>query len=229
MIYYYWNWTFIGKSFSKMQFTISYPIKINIYMLIYKCDILNLMKLNTGFFLIASAVFATLSVLMVSNHTIDSNYHADAQSENRNHFFANLTNDGVIPTRVAPNTDASGNATFTLLPDLNTMSYVLSGSNVGEVSGSNQSNIRTIALGYSTGPSSFNNIYLFHFGTTGGLITQGTGAIEGNFTSADFQQMFRGKQMSDLVRSILDGNIHLRVATVDHPLGEIGGKVQPLL
>ena len=175
------------------------------------------------------AVFTTLSVLIISSPTTNSNYYADAQSENRNHFFANLTNDGVLPTRNQPNTDASGNATFTLLPDRSTMSYVLSGSNVGEVSGSNQSNIRTIALGYSTGPSSFNPIYLFHLATTEGLITQGTGAMEGNFTADDFQLQFKGKSMSDLVRSIIDGNIHVRVVTIDHPLGEIGGEVKPLL
>ena len=188
-----------------------------------------LMKLNIIFVLTLFAMLTVLSLSMISTTSTTLSYYAEAQSENRNHFFANLTNDGVLPSRLAPNTDGSGNATFTLLPDGKTMSYVLRGSNVGEVSESNQSNIRTIALGYSTGPSSFNNIYLFHFGTTGGLITQGTGTIEGNFTSDDFQLMFRGKSMSELVRSILDGNIYLRVSTVDHPLGEIGGKVQPNL
>ena len=188
------------------------------------------MKLNTIYLLTTTAaVFTTLSLLMLSNPTTTLNYYADAQSETRGHFFANLTNDGVIPSRAQPNTDGSGNATFTLLPDGNAMSYVLRGSNVGEVSGTNQSNIRTIALGYSTGPASFNTIYNFHLGTTGGLITQGTGTMEGNFTSADFQLQFRGKSISELVRAILDGNIYVKVSTIDHPLGEIGGKVQPLL
>jgi CHRD domain len=188
------------------------------------------MKLKTMYLLTTTTtVFTIFSLLVLSNPPTNLNYYADAQSESRNHFFANLTNDGVLPSRAQPNTDGSGNATFTLLPDGNTMSYVLRGSNVGEVSGSNQSNIRTIALGYSTGPASFNPIYIFHLATTQGLITQGTGTMEGNFTSENFQLLFRGKSMSELVRSILDGNIYVRVVTIDHPLGEIGGKVQPLL
>ena len=187
------------------------------------------MKLNIRFLLIAGAVFTTLTVLMMSNHAANSNYYADAQSETTTHFFANLTNDGVIPTRAQPNTDASGNVSFTLLPDRNTMSYVISGSNVGEVSGTNQSNIRTISLGYSTDPSSFDAVYLFHLATSEGLITTGTGTMEGNFTNADFQLPFRGVSMSDLISSILDGNIHVRVVTIDHPLGEIGGEVKPKL
>ena len=187
------------------------------------------MKLNLRFFLIAGAVFTTLTVLMMSNHATNSNYYADAQSETTTHFFANLTNDGVIPARAQPNTDASGNVSFTLLPDRNTMSYVISGTNVGEVNGTDQSNIRTIDLGYSTDSSSYRPIYIFHLGTTQGLITTGTGTMEGNFTSADFQQPLQGKSMSDLVRSILDGNIHVRVITIDNPLGEIGGEVEPKL
>ena len=183
------------------------------------------MELKT-ILLTTSAVFI-LSVLALSNPSSNLNYNADAQSENRNHFFANLTNDGVIPSRVAPNTDASWNATFTLLPGGTAMSFVLSGSRIGEVTG-DTANIRTIALGYSTGPGSFNNIYLFHHGTSEGLLKEGTGTITGNFTEADFLQPFQGKSMSELVRSILDGNIYLRVSTVDNPLGEIGGKVEAI-
>ncbi|HEX6294428.1 MAG TPA: CHRD domain-containing protein [Nitrososphaeraceae archaeon] len=119
---------------------------------------------------------------------------------------------------VVPNTNATGSATLTLLDDGNTMSYSISGSNVG--------NVKEIALKYYTGQVPPPPILLFHYAVNEGLLTQGTGTIEGNFTTADFLEQFKGKTMSDLVNAINNGNIYIEISTEDLPTGEIGGKVE---
>lgn len=98
------------------------------------------------------------------------------------------------------------------------MSYSISGSNVG--------NVKEIALKYYTGQVPPPPILLFHYAVNEGLLTQGTGTIEGNFTTADFLEQFKGKTMSDLVNAINNGNIYIEISTEDLPTGEIGGKVE---
>ena len=51
--------------------------------------------------------------------------------------------------------------------------------------------------------------------------------MEGTFSPSDFTGLLRGKQMSDLIKMILDGNVYVRVQTLSAPLGEIQGKVEP--
>jgi hypothetical protein len=53
--------------------------------------------------------------------------------------------------------------------------------------------------------------------------------LQGNFTSADFIDFLQGKQMSDLLKMILDGNVYVKVTSSANPLGEIGGKIAPTL
>jgi hypothetical protein len=53
--------------------------------------------------------------------------------------------------------------------------------------------------------------------------------LQGNFTSADFIDFLQGKQMSDLLKMILDGNVYVKVTSSANPLGEIGGKITPTL
>ena len=43
--------------------------------------------------------------------------------------------------------------------------------------------------------------------------------------NANFVDLLLGKPMSELVKNILDGNVYVKVASVDFPLGEMGGKV----
>jgi alpha/beta hydrolase fold len=101
-----------------------------------------------------------------------------------------------------------------------TMSYKISGSNVS-------GNVTNVALTSSTG-GRFMDIALFQYAPLQGLLTEGGGTLEGNFTSANLLNRLAGKQMSDLVNMINDGIVYVRVQTVDNPLlGEMGGKVQP--
>jgi hypothetical protein len=184
------------------------------------------MKPNTTLLVITmSALFAV--PLMFFNSGTNLNHYASAQSDSNIRFIANLTNYEVFPSFNQPNTDGTGNATFSLLPDGDTMTYVITGANIGEVNASNPSIIRNIQIGYSTDRIPFFPMYNFHLATNEGLVKDGVGTIEGNFTTSDFLERYRDMPMSELVRSILDGNVFVKISTVDHPLGEIGGMLQP--
>ncbi len=171
------------------------------------------MKINTIFLLTAVGVFATFSLLTMSTTT---NFNAVAQSnetENNPNFYANLTN----PVAVS-NSDATGNATFTLEDGATTMFYVISGNGVGDIT--------QAVITQSTGGRTTDLVSLY-YAPTSGLVTTGSGTAEGNFTSADFVNVLEGKQMSDLVKKILDGEVYLAIKTVEFPLGEIAGQLQP--
>ena len=195
-------------------------------MLIYKHTTVSLMKLNTIFLIVTTGALFT-ALLMPFNPAGNMNHNASAQSDSNIRFNANLTNYEVFPSFNQPNTDGTGNATFTLLPDGDTMTYVITGSNIGEVNASNPSIIRNIALGLSTDRIPFFPMYNFHLATNEGLVKDGVGTVQGNFTTADFLERYRDMPMSDLIGSILDGNVFVKISTIDHPLGEIGGMVRP--
>lgn len=140
------------------------------------------------------------------------------QQPQQGRLFADLTGEG-IPL-MQRNTDASGRATFNLLGDGKTMSYTINGTNLENISG--------VVLGSSTG-GRFTDLVLIHYAPTQGLIAQGNGSATGNFTSADFTGPLAGKQMSDFLKMLIDGNIYVNVRTSENPLGEIGGKITPAL
>ena len=140
------------------------------------------------------------------------------QQQQQERLYADLTGNGLPLLNV--NTDASGKATFKLLGDGKTMSYTINGTNLENISG--------VVLGSSTG-GRFTDLVLIHYAPTQGLIAKGNGTAMGNFTSADFIGPLQGKQMSDFLKMLIDGNIYLIVRTTANPLGEIGGKITPAL
>lgn len=79
---------------------------------------------GSTFLLTATVIFAIVSILFILTPT-HLNYLVVAQSQNQSedkvHTYANLTNEGVIRP-LQPSTGASGNASFTLVGDGNTMS-----------------------------------------------------------------------------------------------------------
>ena len=171
------------------------------------------MKINTIFLLTAIGVFATFSLLTMSATT---NFNAAAQSNETNNnpnFYANFT------APPGSNSKATGNATFTVGNDSNTMLYVISGNGVG--------NISQVVILQSTGGRTTDLVSL-HYAPTSGLITKGSGTAEGNFTSDDFVNILKGKPMTELVKKIIDGEVYLAIKTVDFPLGEIAGKIIPV-
>ncbi len=70
-------------------------------------------------------------------------------------------------------------------------------------------------------------MYNFHLATNEGLVKDGVGTVQGNFTTADFSERYRDMPMSELIGSILNGNVFVKISTIDHPLFEIGGMVLP--
>ena len=140
------------------------------------------------------------------------------QQQQQERLYADLTGNGLPLMQV--NTDASGRATFNLLGDGKTMSYTINGTNLENISG--------VVLGSSAG-GRVTDLVLIHYAPTQGLIAEGNGSATGNFTSADFTGPLAGKQMSDFLKMLIDGNIYLIVRTTDNPLGEIAGKITPAL
>ena len=176
----------------------------------------------------ALLLITLLSIISVSAMgTSHLGTYAIAQSQNQTEpqqqpqqgrLYADLTGEG-IPL-MQRNTDASGRATFNLLGDGKTMSYTINGTNLENISG--------VVLGSSAG-GRVTDLVLIHYAPTQGLIAEGNGSATGNFTSADFTGPLAGKQMSDFLKMLIDGNIYLNVQTTDNPLGEIGGQIKPTL
>jgi hypothetical protein len=66
---------------------------------------------------------------------------------------------------------------------------------------------------------------VIHTSTQQGLSKGTSGTVQGNITNANFVDLLLGKPMSELVKNILDGNVYVKVTSVDFPLGEMGGKI----
>jgi hypothetical protein len=190
---------------------------------------------NTRRLFLLTALITTIAISgLVVGATISTNiansYYATAQSSSQNQtgqnlagkrLIVDLTGQG-IPGPVQRQTDASGKAVFTLAGDGNTMSYDINASNLPDA--------QNILLSTSTG-GRVRDLVQIHSATAQGPLqsTNGTLALQGNFTSADFIDYLQGKQMSDLLKMILDGNVYVKVTSSANPLGEIGGKITPTL
>jgi len=164
--------------------------------------------------LTAVGVFATFSLLTMLSTTNSNAFAQSNETASNPTFYANFSNPAAIS-----NSPATGNATFTLEDNANTMFYVISGNELGNVS--------QVVVLQSTGGRTTDLVSLY-YAPTSGLFTKGSGTAEGNFTSDDFVNVLKGKPMSDLVKKILDGEAFLAIKTVDFPLGEIAGKIQPV-
>ena len=179
------------------------------------------MKINTIFLLTVVGVFATFSLFTMSTTT--TNFNAAAQSNETaatpiNETAATNFNANLTAPAISSNSKATGNATFTLEDDGNTMSYVISGNGLA--------NITQVVVLQSTGGRTTDLVQPLYYAPTSGLYTKGSGSADGNFTSADFVNILKGKQMSDLVKKILDGDVYIAIKSVPFPLGEIAGKIQ---
>src|SRR3954469_24130519 len=186
-----------------------------------------LMKSKNIFLLANIAVLTSILLTMLTIDMTNKSYNAFAQSQNGTQsqnsstskivIFANMTNNG--SPGMMSNSNATGNATFTLMGDGKAMSYKISGTGI-------QGNISQIDISSSTG-GRYTTLALLHYAPTQDLITKHTGTATGNLTTADFIGPLKGKSMQDFVKMIQDGNVYIRVQTITQPLfGEIGGKLQ---
>jgi hypothetical protein len=150
--------------------------------------------------------------LFIGSHGATSTLFAQQTEEA--HFMAELSGKSGIPPNLS--TKTIGNAIFTVTQDGNEMLYTVNAVNINHVTdvvlvfltGSVTSNVAFLRSGSQHGAT----------GTINGLL------VQGNITSSNL--LLKGKQISDLVKDMLDGNIYLRVSAMKFPL-EIIGKVTP--
>lgn len=173
------------------------------------------MNNNTKYPLAAALMGVLFLVCMISS-TIGITVHAQ-QSQTQSalgHFVANLSGKNLSPPI---NTNASGQATFNVTNQGSKMAYVIMAHGLDQV--------KSASLEYALNGQTHNIILLYD-----GIKLGQTGKINGMFVNgifgaSGFSSTFKGKQLSDLINAITAGNVFLRVSTISHPLGQIGGKV----
>lgn len=182
---------------------------------------INLPRLLTVVILLSIASMVTQSYLVNIDYAKAQTNATEAQTnatQDTPQFYANLTNEGIPPLS---DSGGSGNATFTL-KDGTTMHYVIKANGGPEGSGG----VNQIVIGQSTG-GRLTDLVTLQYAPTEGLITGGSGTLVGNFTADNFVGPLAGAHMLDLAKKILDEDIYLIIKTVQFPLGDIGGKIQP--
>ena len=193
---------------------------------------LNLLSNQYYCFLMVNTILAIIALLAligvglaVSNIPTISATSTNATSTNASqqivdqpHFKAELR--GI--QQFSPNTNASGEAYFRVLDDEN-IGYVVDVSNISGVS--------SAFIVYWDGVFPDKTIVPLRLASLEGIAAPGevaSGTAEGTFGVADFSE--RGpvdRSISDFVKHVLDGNVYLKITTVQTPLGEIAGKLVP--
>ncbi|HEY6884609.1 MAG TPA: CHRD domain-containing protein [Nitrososphaeraceae archaeon] len=161
--------------------------------------------LTLGIVIVASALVTMVS----ANGGLVSS--SSAQGEQK--FTAKMTGKEEVPPK---DTKATGDAEFTLSADGKTMSYKVNVMNMDKVT---MAHIHQGKVGENGPPV----VWLFNSsnptGPKNGMLSQG------NITSNDLVGPLKGKQMSDLVKLINDGQAYANVHTQPNPKGEIRGQL----
>ena len=128
---------------------------------------------------------------------------------------------GQIYSELQPRTgsNATGSAVLQILPDLNTISYIIDASGIN--------NVTDISMSLDTGTGRYPDVVSIRSATAEGIM-QGpiSGPLaEGNFTSSDLTGALSGARLADFIKDITDGKIVVRVSSSNFPLGELIGKV----
>lgn len=128
-------------------------------------------------------------------------------------FTATLSGKNEVP---AKDTKATGTSEFTLSRDGKTMTYIV---NVKDIDKATMAHIHQGKTG-ENGPIV---VTLFKAttatGSKNGILARGT------ITSDKLEGPLKGKQISDLVKLIEDGNAYANVHTQQNPKGEIRGEI----
>jgi hypothetical protein len=162
------------------------------------------------FIFIAMALFIASAVVNTISSTIF------AQKLHDVHFIAELSGKSTVPTNLS--TNATGNAIFTVTEGGNEMSYTVNAMRINHVT--------DVVLVFSTGGHA-SNVALLRLGSQHGATGPINGLlVSGNMTSSNLIGPLKGKNILDLAKDMLDGNIYLRVSTIKFPLGMIG-KINP--
>jgi CHRD domain-containing protein len=154
-------------------------------------------------------VVSALVTMVTANGGLVSS--SSAQGEQK--FTAKMTGKEEVPPK---DTKATGDAEFTLSADGKTMSYKVNVMNMDKVT---MAHIHQGKAGENGPPV----VWLFNSsnptGPKNGMLSQG------NITSNDLVGPLKGKQMSDLVKLINDGQAYANVHTQPNPKGEIRGQL----
>jgi hypothetical protein len=131
-------------------------------------------------------------------------------------FKATLSGNGEVPPI---NTQATGSATFTVTTNKNSMSYQIHVINIDKVT---MAHIHSGKIGQN-GPV-VGALFQSKAATTSSPVKNGI-LSQGTITSANLEGPLKGKQISDLVKLINDGNAYANVHTKQNPKGEIRGQI----
>jgi CHRD domain-containing protein len=159
---------------------------------------------------VVGIVTAALALATMVGGGLVTSSHAQGEQK----FTAKMTGKEEVPSK---DTKATGDAEFTLSGDGKTMSYKVNVMNIDKVT---VAHIHQGKVGENGPPV----VWLFNSssnptGPTNGMLSQGT------FTSNDLVGPLKGKQMSDLVKLINDGQAYANVHTQTNPMGEIRGQL----
>jgi hypothetical protein len=166
--------------------------------------------------LITSGIVAAMVLAIIATSASFSSISltstaAFAQGEQK--FTAKLTGKDEVPPK---NTKATGTTEFNVTADGKTMTYKVNVMNMDKVT---QAHIHSGKQGVNGPPV----VWLYNSskasGPMSGMLSQG------NTTSSDLVGPLKGKQISDLVKLINDGQAYVNVHTEANPKGEIRGQI----
>jgi CHRD domain len=170
----------------------------------------------------AGLTISTIPIVSVTptsaTSTNTTSTNASQQVIDQPHFKADLR--GI--QQFGPHTNASGEAYFRVLDDGN-IGYFVDVRNISGVS--------SAIITYWDGSFPDREIIPLRLAPLEGVASPGevsSGTGEGTFGVSNFSE--RGpveRSIGDFVKNALDGNIYLKITTVQSPLGEIAGKLVP--
>ena len=161
--------------------------------------------------------FVVMTLFIASAGTASSMVFAQSQNA---HFIANLSGSGASSRPPNLSTMATGKAIFTVTNAGNTMLYSVNATKINHVD-------NVILVLYTRGHGhSPSNVVLLRLGSQQGATGPINGLlVQGNITSSSLVGPLKGKQISDLVRDMLDGKVDLWVTTTQRT--HIAGEVTP--
>jgi hypothetical protein len=159
---------------------------------------------------IVTAALALATLVSVSSGSLVTLSHAQGEQK----FTAKMTGKDEVPPH---DTKATGTAEFTLSADGKTMSYKVDVMNIDKV---------TVAHIHQGKPGENGPPVVWLFNSASNPTGPMNGKLsEGKITSSDLVGPLKGKQISDLVKLINDGNAYANVHTQQNPKGEIRGQI----
>ena len=155
-----------------------------------------------------------ISAMIASNgFTNPASNSVFAQGGGEKKFTTNLAGKNEVPSK---DTNATGTAEFTLSSDGKTITYKVDVKGIDKVT---MAHIHQGKLG-ENGPVA---VVLFKAATPTG--PENGALAQGNITSDKLEGPLKGKQISDLVKLIEDGNAYANVHTEQNPKGDIRGQI----